>query len=266
MTPIEITTLVLSLVALIVTVIGFFASLKFYQSGVEMNNQSRNVLAKIEEKAASIHTQVDGIFNKTLDAAIGRSNSAEVEKKQALLQESTSLHATTSSEENSELSGPTGLVTGLKNEEEPAVSSNQYFTFKEMCWTNVNNETSRAIFDLSGGNGFNLFDGVNKITFFGYFHTLVTAEIVLRTRNLFANINRAYVRLGENPGSPQIDAAKRLLDQISLELLVPEGTSLEKLESKLNEFQPSARTISISMHTPSEIQKKVKDEYQSMAV
>lgn len=266
MTPIEITTLVLSLVALIVTVIGFFASLNFYRSGVEMNNQSRSALAKIEEKAASIHTQVDGMFNKTLDVALGRSNSAEAEKKQAILQESSSSHATTLTGEKSELSGSKGLSSGLENEEEPALSSNRYFSFKEMRMTDVIVEPSRSIFNLGAGNGLNLFDGVNEIIFFGYFHTLGTAEIVLRSRNLFTNINRAYDRLSENPGSPQINAAKRLLDQISLELLVPEGTSLKKLESKLNEFQPSARTISIILHTPSEIQKKVNDEYQRMAV
>ena len=71
MGAVEIITIVLSLVALIVTVIGFFASLKFYRDGVEMQAQAARVLSKIEERASAIQSQVGGMFDKTLDAALG---------------------------------------------------------------------------------------------------------------------------------------------------------------------------------------------------
>ena len=63
---------ILSIVALIVTIVGFFASLKFYRDGMSLQRQASEILSRIEEKARSIQTQVFGMFDKTLDAAIGR--------------------------------------------------------------------------------------------------------------------------------------------------------------------------------------------------
>jgi len=67
---IDVLAIVLSIVALVVTVIGFFASLKFYREGMGLQQLANDVLVKIEEKASSIQTQVGGMFEKTLDAAI----------------------------------------------------------------------------------------------------------------------------------------------------------------------------------------------------
>ena len=62
MYPLEFASLVLSLVALAVTVIGFFASLKFYRDGMRMQVQTERVLTKIEERASAIQSQVGGMF------------------------------------------------------------------------------------------------------------------------------------------------------------------------------------------------------------
>lgn len=78
--------IVLALVSLVITVIGFFASLAFYRHGIQLSNTANDVLGKVEEKVGSIQTQVGGIFEKTLDAAIsGRGqvieNISEVQKQ-----------------------------------------------------------------------------------------------------------------------------------------------------------------------------------------
>lgn len=62
--------IILGLVALIVTIVGFFASLKFYRDGANLQEKATSALTKIEEKTNSIHTQIGGMFDKTLDAAI----------------------------------------------------------------------------------------------------------------------------------------------------------------------------------------------------
>jgi len=67
---IDILAIVLSIVALVVTVIGFFASLKFYREGTNLQKLVNDTLVKIEERANSIHLQVGGMFDKTLTAAI----------------------------------------------------------------------------------------------------------------------------------------------------------------------------------------------------
>ncbi|MHC4322034.1 MAG: hypothetical protein ACYST3_07145 [Planctomycetota bacterium] len=260
MTPIEITTLVLSLVALIITVIGFFASLKFYRDGVEMNNQSRDALAKIEEKAASIHTQVGGMFDKTLDAALGRPNLEDASKQQAEQQDSSDV----SSEKSVKLTGVAGLNENGKNQREPAVSVDRYFAFKGCRFTTLEDETSKAVFNLSAGYGFNLFDGDNKIIFFGYFHELDATDIVFRTRNLFSNINISYERLKDNPDVSLVESARRVLDQISLELLIPADTDLKKLRAKIMEYQPANRKIMLTFHTVDDIKNRAEEEYRKM--
>lgn len=65
-----IVSLILGIVALLITLLGFFASLKFYKDGLNLQDKANSALAKIEEKTASIQTQIGGMFDKTLDAAI----------------------------------------------------------------------------------------------------------------------------------------------------------------------------------------------------
>lgn len=76
---VELLAIILSVVALIVTVLGFFASLGFYRHGVNLQKNAESVLAKIEEKVSSIQSQVGGMFDKTLDAAIANKQQVSTE-------------------------------------------------------------------------------------------------------------------------------------------------------------------------------------------
>lgn len=79
MSPVDTVALILSIVALAVTVLGFMASLKFYRDGMEMQQAATRTLVAIEEKATMIHGSVNGMFDKTLNAAL--SPRANLEKK-----------------------------------------------------------------------------------------------------------------------------------------------------------------------------------------
>jgi len=69
---VEVISIILALVALIVTIIGFFASLYFYRRGVEAQSGAEQLLTRIEEKSLLIQNQVSELFEKTLDAALSR--------------------------------------------------------------------------------------------------------------------------------------------------------------------------------------------------
>jgi hypothetical protein len=71
-TLIDALAMILSVVSLIITIVGFFASLRFYRDGVVLQKSANDALTKLEEKTAFIQTQVGGMFDKTLDAAIGK--------------------------------------------------------------------------------------------------------------------------------------------------------------------------------------------------
>lgn len=264
MSPIDIITIVLSLVALAITIIGFFASLKFYRDGSEMQSQARDALSKIEEKTSTIQTQVGGMFDKTLNAALGISNQLEIKQQQSNLQESTSTSLGMTSSISP--SGAVALAKGIEKEEEYASLVMRYFTFKQMRLTDVNEANARAVFNLGGGQGFNLFDGTSGIVFFGFFQALDPVDIVSRVRTLFTNIELSYRRVKENPEKQLAEAALHLLDLISVELLIPEKVSVERLRNKIDEYQPTMRVITITLYGVSELEAKVAEEYEKMKI
>lgn len=71
---IEIISIIISVTAAAVTVIAFFASLKFYKDGIELQNTSTRILTQIEERTGSIQLQMHTVFDKTLDAALSNRN------------------------------------------------------------------------------------------------------------------------------------------------------------------------------------------------
>jgi len=71
---INVIAIILSIIALFITIIGFFASLKFYRDGVKLQGIANDAMIMIKEKTEAIQLQVGGMFDKTLDAALNRSN------------------------------------------------------------------------------------------------------------------------------------------------------------------------------------------------
>jgi DNA anti-recombination protein RmuC len=71
---VEILSITLSVIALTITIIGFFASLKFYRDGVQLQDNANKALVVLGEKTQHIQSQVGDMFSKTLDAAIGQRN------------------------------------------------------------------------------------------------------------------------------------------------------------------------------------------------
>lgn len=70
--------IVIGSVGTIVTVLGFFASLILYFKAQKLQDQANNALITIQEKSQSIESRVNGMFDKTLDAAIGAQNSSKI--------------------------------------------------------------------------------------------------------------------------------------------------------------------------------------------
>lgn len=71
-TVVDVLAIILSIVSLILTGVGFFASLKFYRDGFNMQSNANEALIKIEETTRNIQAQFGGVFDKALDAALGR--------------------------------------------------------------------------------------------------------------------------------------------------------------------------------------------------
>ena len=262
MGAVEIITIVLSLVALSVTVIGFFASLKFYRDGMEMQSRAEKVLSTIEERASAIQTQVGDMFDKTLDAALGRSSSQEAQQQQSQMLKGP---------RRDQAAGPlptakAETTTGLAAHTELAQKAFQFYAFKQMRVSDVTDATARAVFNLGSPGGFNLLDGTAGLLFLGFFVDLEPTEVVARTRILFSNLEISYKRLGESLVDPVMrDQARRLLDQIAVELIVAETLDKHAIQRKIEEFQPTVRKVTVTVRSPKEVEDAVAEEFRRMA-
>jgi len=125
---------------------------------------------------------------------------------------------------------------------------------------------SRSVFALGQMDGFNLFDGPGNIVFFGYFHESEPQEIGVRVRFLLQNIEIAYTRIQAGEDAVQREQAQKIIDQLAIEVLIPEKCDKDRLAAKISEFQPSARQIPLALHKPSDIERVVREEYEKMSL
>lgn len=142
----------------------------------------------------------------------------------------------------------------------------KYFAFKRMRFSDVSTPDTRAVFAIGAYQGFNLFDGVPGVTFFGHFPELAAAEIVARVRFLLNNIEASYKRVAEQPDSPQRDAAIRILDQLSIEVLVANNAPVDQIHQKIEAYRPTDVRVPVEIHPESEIRSMVEREYASMGL
>ncbi len=142
----------------------------------------------------------------------------------------------------------------------------KYFSFRGLRYTPMTDTLAREVFALGEIHGFNLFDGQEGIVFFGYFHESEAQESAVRVRFLLQNIELAYTRIQTSADAAQKEQARKILDQLTIEILVPEDCDTDRLRAKISEFQPSARQIPFALHKPSDIERVVREEYERMSL
>ncbi|MPZ08823.1 MAG: hypothetical protein GEU89_01260 [Kiloniellaceae bacterium] len=142
----------------------------------------------------------------------------------------------------------------------------KFFGFKGMRFSEVSDASAQAVFNLGKLQGFNLFDGLPGIAFFGHFADLEPAEIVTRVRFLLNNIDLAYHRVREKSEPALADGALRMLDQIQVEVLVPEEAPVEEMLVKIEEHRPKGLSTLVTLQKPSHIERAVQREYESLGL
>ena len=111
---------------------------------------------------------------------------------------------------------------------------NEYFAFRGLRYTPISDDSTRAIYSLGQAHGFNLFDGLDRIVFFGYFHESTPLEAAVRVRFLLQNIAVAYARVQAIKDAAQTERARKILDQLTIEVLVPEDCDTDQLSAKIS--------------------------------
>ena len=143
----------------------------------------------------------------------------------------------------------------------PASEVLKYMAFRGLRYTDVTTNEARALFNLGSIHGFNLFDGQEEIVFYGYFREEELREIAVRIKFLLNNIAIAYKQIQELTNETFKEVAKKVLDRIMIEVLVPEDAPIDRMAEKIKDFQPHVRHISVVLKKPSDIEKEVKRHY-----
>ena len=245
--------LVLSVVALIVTGVGFFASLFFYQRGMEAQQRVGDLLTKVEAKVESISTQVGGLFETTLKAALNRPG----EQVQAQTREASS----TAEEDN-----PLALLDAeFRKDEVPGATLGRLFLLRGLRFTNVSDPVGQLFFGIGRDQAFNLFDrGGQSPMYYGHFYKLEGVEIVKRVRILIGRLHDMLVSLLRAPEEPRRDLLLSLLRSTRVEVLVPSSISIERFQAKLAEFQPEDWKVPVKFMTPDDLEREYREELEDM--
>jgi len=270
MSGIEALGIVLGFVALIVTVIGFFASLKFYRDGVQTQNHVDAVLTKIEERSSATQAQIAGMFDKTLTAALGKTSSVDAEKQQTKVLTGSKPAIEIADGEPTATTAPPTSASGLRpgvgiaSDPENGPKVLEFYALKKMSLTDISKPDSQAIFNLGGPVGFNLLNGVDGMVFLGFFVGLKDVEVVSRVRILFNNFERVWRRIEEESLSMVREMGQKLLFQFSIQLVISNSYDAKKVQQKIMEYQPAVRTIPISVYSLKDINAALEDEYRRM--
>lgn len=248
---IDLIAIVLAIVATIVTVVGFFASLHFYRDGVDLQTKVQRILTIIEERVGLLQTQVGGMFDKTLDAAIGRANPQSAAEAQGrLLKEA--------------VGDERRMAEGKAEEPEQdnlAQEAMDYFAANGLKYTDVTSGDAQVMFSLGSPFSFNMFDGPQRIIFFGFFHREDQKKIATRIRFLLRNIGSAYERISAANGE-LAETGRKLLDSVEVIVMVSEDADKDRILAVAEAHQPDQRSVPIKLLTPSELREKAGQAYE----
>jgi hypothetical protein len=255
-TALQITSLVLSLTALIVTILGAYASIVFYNKTRDLNSQAQDALSRIDEKTELIQSQLGRRFDATLSALIGDYPAEDEDLRRNLIEQA---------DTDSDIESRSALSGDEKNEEQILADYVvNYFNLRGLRYTTITDQITESIYNLGANNGFSLFDGDEKISLFGYFHEVDEDDIIMRVRGLLSNISISYTKTNKHPNPDERNKVLEILNQISIEVLIPEEASRERLDRKFSDFKDEFREVPIDMITPSELREEVERKKQEI--
>ncbi len=141
----------------------------------------------------------------------------------------------------------------------------KYYTAKDMRFTDVTDKTNATIYGWGWSLGFNLFNGAKGFKFHGYFPKQEPKKVMFNVKQLMKNIGNANDRVETlKDNSEAFQEARKILESISIDVLVAEDASIDKMSKKVNEFQPANHNVPVTFLRLSDIEAYLKEEYDSI--
>lgn len=229
----EIVAIVLSLTSLLVTTLGFFASVRFYKDGMGLQGRASAALTRIEQKTALLEDRFGGVLDRTLDAVF-KQLPGEVHQDLRLGRVGPPTQE-----------GAGGEAGGPAPREQLAADALRYYMLEGFRVTDVSSGIPRGLFSLGSPHGFNLLDGREGYVFAGFFPELDGREAAARTVLLLRSLGQ--VREGLSALDQQLqEQAEAVLDQLRVDLFVGEeedeeevAQTVERVRGEIPESPPT---------------------------
>lgn len=249
----EVASLLLSVVALFITVTGFFASLKFYKEGLDSQTKVQGLLDRVDAKVEVLTRDVGGMVKTAWDHAF-RQGAGEGEAQAR------------SAEPTADQEGPIALLIKETQEGSPPGSTlGTLFMFRALRFTNANTAEGSLFFGAGQDQGFNLFDGPGpRVVFYGHFYRLEPADVVGRVRVLIQRLNSMRESIMQHPEIPNRDRLLELLNATRVIALAPPESTPERIVRRIADFQPEEWHVPVTVWTPDTLAQELQDERRKM--
>lgn len=215
--------IILSIVSLIITGIGFFASLRFYRDGMELQGRASSALARIEERTDQIQRQVGGAFDPLLKALTGLIPGGP--GRSQLLEASVAPAEQQQDDGKQEVEA--AVVKGRKD-------TFRYYGLRGFRLSDVSSGTGQAMFGLGSPYSFNLFDGPDGLIYVGFFPDIDPREAAARAVLLLRRIGQVSAAIANGPKEAQ-DQLRNIVDSLRIEIIAADGADLDALREPIEE-------------------------------
>ena len=228
----EFVTLSLALTSLTVTIIGFFASVRFYRDGVELQRKAFDALNRIEQKTALLQEHFGGVLDKTLDAVLGQLPSGAQRDQQLPMRIDDPLASAPGSTSDSSVSGS----------DKTADSLFRYYILLGFRMSDVSEGTSRGLFFLGSPYGYNLFNFGTSFIYTGYFPHLPEREVKARIVLLYDVFRRIEDTIDQLAEDARIEI-QQALDQLAVHVIIADTIDHSDILDVINSLR-----VDIKMH------------------
>ncbi len=151
----------------------------------------------------------------------------------------------------------------------PAAKVMDYYNMKGLDYSSVAVDPCKSLYSLAVNFGFNLFNGPNNFTYFGYFHDFEPKVIVLRVKFLIEKLTNAIKELRKGLADPtqnkkSILSYLNLSEKIHIDILIPNDAPKDSMMTRIDGFQKDGLKIDVNLLTSIEIEEFVNKEYDKI--
>lgn len=251
----DVVTIALALTSLFVTVIGFFASVRFYRDGVHLQQKAADALGRIEEKAAFMQEHFGGVLDKTLDAVFGQLSPGAQRDQQLQIGVDDPSDSASGGTGDSATHGPGDNADKLF----------RYYALMGLQLSDVSEGIARGLFSLGNPYGFNLFNHGNRFLYTGYFPLLSEREVKARIVLLYSVFKRTEDSIGQLDDGERIEV-QQVLEQLTVHVIIANTVETTGISDVVHNLRIAKMRPTLTVNRMAEISELLDGQLNQIGV